>query len=93
MSASKKSADASKDKQAAAAKYYYRRSRRKVCAFCAEKIEYIDYKHVGRLRRFITDRGKIIPRRQTGTCASHQRELAQAIKRAREMALLPFVAE
>jgi small subunit ribosomal protein S18 len=90
MTASKKSAD-SKDKQAAAK--YYRRVRRKVCAFCVEKVEYIDYKNVSRLRRFITDRGKIIPRRQTGTCASHQRALARAIKRAREMALLPFVAE
>ncbi|MDH7602203.1 MAG: 30S ribosomal protein S18 [Armatimonadota bacterium] len=91
MTASKKSADSSKDKQAAAK--YYRRVRRKVCAFCVEKIEYIDYKNVSRLRRFITDRGKIIPRRQTGTCALHQRALARAIKRAREMALLPFVAE
>lgn len=70
----------------------YRR-RRKVCAFCVDKIDYIDYKNVNRLRRFVSDRGKIIPRRTTGTCAQHQRSLTAAIKRAREVALLPFVAE
>ncbi|MGC8862843.1 MAG: 30S ribosomal protein S18 [Armatimonadota bacterium] len=67
--------------------------RRKVCAFCVDKIEYIDYKNVNRLRRFVSDRGKILPRRTTGTCASHQRSLTRAIKRAREIALLPFTAE
>jgi len=71
----------------------YRRPRRKVCAFCVDKVEYIDYKNISRLRRFVTDRGKIIPRRTTGTCASHQRSLTHAIKRAREIALLPFTAE
>jgi small subunit ribosomal protein S18 len=64
-----------------------------VCAFCADKIEFIDYKDVARLRKYITDRGKIIPRRTTGTCATHQRRLAKAIKRAREIALLPFTVE
>ncbi|MBI2939112.1 MAG: 30S ribosomal protein S18 [Chloroflexi bacterium] len=67
--------------------------RRKVCAFCADKVDDIDYKDVGRLRRFISDRGKIEPRRKTGTCARHQRILTLAIKRARHLALLPFTAE
>jgi small subunit ribosomal protein S18 len=71
----------------------YRKMRRKVCAFCVDKVEYIDYKNVNRLRRFVSDRGKILPRRTTGTCASHQRSLTRAIKRAREIALLPFTAE
>lgn len=67
--------------------------RRKVCYFCTEGMDAIDYKDVSLLRRYISDRGKIRPRRQTGTCARHQRRLAVAIKRARHMALLPFVAE
>jgi len=71
----------------------YRRVRRKVCNFCVERINEIDYKMHQRLRRFVSDRGKIIPRRTTGTCAGHQRLLAHAIKRAREIALLPFAAE
>ena len=70
---------------------YY--SRPKVCQFCGEKIDHIDYKQVDLLRRYITDDGKIRPRRQTGTCAKHQRQLARAIKRARHLALLPFVGE
>jgi len=69
------------------------RPRRKVCAFCVDKIEYVDFKNVAKLRRFITDRGKILPKRATGTCASHQRMLSGAIKRAREIALLPFISE
>lgn len=71
----------------------FRRARRKVCSFCVDKLEHIDYKNVNRLRRFISDRGKILPRRTTGTCASHQRALTMAIKRGREIALLPFTAE
>lgn len=67
-------------------------SRRKVCAFCVDKIELIDYKDPGKLRRYITERGKIEPRRKTGTCARHQRRLTVAIKRARQIALLPFTA-
>jgi len=67
--------------------------RRKVCYFCNEKSQAIDYKDADFLRRFVSDRGKIRPRRQTGVCAKHQRQLAVAIKRARHMALLPFVAE
>lgn len=71
----------------------YRRMRRKVCAFCVDKVEHLDYKMANRLRRFVSERGKILPRRTTGTCASHQRMLTHAIKRARQIALLPFVAE
>ncbi|HMO58479.1 MAG TPA: 30S ribosomal protein S18 [Roseiflexaceae bacterium] len=67
-------------------------SRRKVCAFCSEKVHLVDYKDVKRLQRFVSERGKILPRRRTGTCARHQRTLTTAIKRARHMALLPFVA-
>ena len=66
------------------------RPRRKVCQFCADKTEIIDYKDVAKLRKFISERGKIQPRRMTGTCAKHQRELATAIKRARTIALLPY---
>ncbi|MBI4180404.1 MAG: 30S ribosomal protein S18 [Chloroflexi bacterium] len=64
---------------------------RKVCSFCASKVEVIDYKDAGKLRNFVSDRGKIEPRRRTGTCAKHQRFLARAIKRARHLALLPYV--
>jgi small subunit ribosomal protein S18 len=67
--------------------------RRKVCSFCADKVVVIDYKDAGRLRRYISERGKIEPRRKTGTCAHHQRALATAIKRGRHMALLPFTGE
>lgn len=70
-----------------------RRPRKKVCSFCAEKIDTIDYKDVGRLRRYLTERGKILPRRISGNCAYHQRQLSRAIKRARIMALLPFTSE
>ncbi len=65
--------------------------KRKVCAFCAEKVNTIDYKNAEKLRNFISDRAKIAPRRRTGTCAKHQRTLAIAIKRARHLALLPYV--
>jgi small subunit ribosomal protein S18 len=67
-------------------------ARRKVCQFCADKVRTPDYKDVKRLQRFLSERGKILPRRRTGTCARHQRGLTTAIKRARHMALLPFVA-
>jgi small subunit ribosomal protein S18 len=70
-----------------------RRSRKKVCSFCVDKIEHIDYKDVNRLRKYISERAKIIPRRVTGTCARHQRQLTVAIKRARTIALLPYVAD
>jgi len=67
--------------------------RRRVCAFCVDKIQHIDYKEAARLRRYISDRGKIEPRRKTGTCAGHQRMLTTALKRARHLALLPYTAE
>ena len=70
-----------------------RKPRKKVCAFCMDKIEMIDYKDVPRLRRFLSDRAKIIPRRVTGTCARHQRQLPVAVKRARHVAFLPYVGE
>lgn len=74
-------------------KYRKPMSKKKVCAFCVDKSNTIDYKDVAKLRRYITENGKILPRRQTGVCAIHQRELANAIKRARIMALLPFKGE
>ena len=67
------------------------RRRKKVCIFCADKVAFIDYKDSAKLRKFISERGKILPRRISGTCAVHQRELNTAIKRARNVALLPFV--
>ena len=70
-----------------------RRPRRKVCSFCVDKVDEIDYKDVAKLRKFITERGKILPRRISGNCAKHQRQLTIAIKRARTVALLPFTAE
>ena len=70
-----------------------RRPRKKLCNFCGEKVEEIDYKEVARLRKYVTERGKILPRRISGNCAKHQRQLTIAIKRARNIALLPYTAE
>ena len=70
-----------------------KRQHRKVCSFCVEKIHHIDYKEISRLRRFVSDRGKILPRRVTGTCARHQRPLTTALERARAIALLPYTTE
>ena len=70
-----------------------RKGRKKVCGFCVDKVESIDYNDVARLRRYISERAKILPRRVTGTCARHQRELTVAIKRARHLALLPFSSD
>jgi len=70
-----------------------RKAKRKVCNFCVDKIENIDYKDVARLRRYISERAKILPRRITGTCAKHQRTLTLAIKKARHIALLPYSSE
>lgn len=67
--------------------------RHKVCSFCSDGVDIIDYKDVNRLRRFISDRGRIEPRRKTGTCAGHQRHLSVALKKARHIALLPYTAE
>jgi small subunit ribosomal protein S18 len=72
---------------------FKRRKRKKVCRFCEDKSQTIDYKDIKKLQRFMTERGKILPRRVSGTCAKHQRALTVAIKRARIMALLPFVKE
>ncbi len=70
-----------------------RKARKKVCGFCVDKVERIDYKDIARLRRYMSERGKILPRRVTGTCAKHQRDLTLAIKRARHLALLPYSAD
>ena len=70
-----------------------RKARKKVCGFCVDKVENIDYKDIARLRRYMSERGKILPRRVTGTCARHQRELTVAIKRARHLAVLPYTAD
>ncbi len=72
-------------------KMVHRKPHRKVCHFCADRIEEIDYKDIAKLRKFVSERAKILPRRATGTCAAHQRELTSAIKRARQIALLPYV--
>ena len=69
------------------------RKRKKVCIFCEDKVEFIDYKDTAKLRKFISERGKILPRRISGACAKHQRELNTAIKRARQVALLPYVTD
>lgn len=73
--------------------YRNRKAKRKVCSFCVDKVEHIDYKDVAHLRRFVSERAKILPRRITGTCAKHQRQLTLAIKKARHIALLPYSAE
>ena len=70
-----------------------KKGRRKVCQFCADKVEHIDYKDTAKLRRFVSERSKILPRRITGTCAKHQRQLTEAIKRARHIALLPYSSD
>ena len=70
-----------------------RKPKKKVCSFCVDKVDSIDYKEVPKLRRYTTERGKILPRRISGNCAKHQRQLTLSIKRARNMALLPFTAE
>lgn len=69
------------------------RRKAKVCVFCAEKVEHIDYKDVARLRKSISERAKILPRRVTGTCAKHQRQLTEAVKQARQIALLPYISD
>ena len=69
------------------------RKRRKVCSFCVDRVGHIDYKDAAKLRRFLSERGKILPRRMTGTCAAHQRQLTLSIKQARHIALLPFITD
>lgn len=70
-----------------------RRGRKKVCSFCAEKIENIDYKDINKLKRYISERAKIVPRRMTGVCSKHQRRLTIAIKRARHLAMMPYISD
>ena len=72
---------------------FRRKSKKKVCAFCVDKVAEIDYKDIAKLRRYVSERAKILPRRISGNCAKHQRQLTIAIKRARHIALLPFTAE
>ncbi len=71
----------------------FRKAKKKVCTFCVEKVDHIDYKDLAKLRKFVSERGKIYPRRISGNCAKHQRKLTEAIKRARNIALLPFTTE
>ena len=70
-----------------------KKGRRKVCQFCVDKVEYIDYKDIAKLRKYMSERAKILPKRATGTCAKHQRMLTEAIKRARQVALLPYISD
>lgn len=70
-----------------------RRAKKKICAFCVDKVSEIDYKDVARLRKYISERGKILPRRVSGNCAKHQRQMTVAIKRARQIALLPYTTD
>ena len=81
------------EEKAPVKKVFKKAPRKKVCAFCQEKLDAIDYKDVNRLKKYVTEGGKILPRRMSGTCAQHQRHLASAIKRARITALLPFKGE
>lgn len=75
------------------AKRFKKQPKKKVCPFCQDKSTGIDYKDVAKLKRFVTEKGKILPRRQTGICSGHQRQLAEAVKRARMVALLPFLGD
>ena len=81
------------EEKTAVRKSYKKMPRKKVCAFCQEKVTEIDYKDINRLKKFVKEGGKIVPRRMSGTCAAHQRVLATAIKRARIASLLPFKGE
>ena len=81
------------EKVAAPSKKFRKPAKKKVCAFCVAGEKNIDYKDVAKIRKYITEKGKILPRRQTGVCSYHQRELSNAIKRARNMALLPYVGD
>jgi len=87
----KESKDNNNDKKAG--KVFKRRTRRKVCQFCVDKVEYIDYKDSAKLKKFLSEKGKILPRRISGNCAKHQRQMTTAIKRARHIALLPYTTD
>lgn len=86
-------ADTVKTEEKVVVKKFRKPSKKKVCAFCVAGEKTIDYKDVAKIRKYITEKGKILPRRQTGVCAVHQRELCTAIKRARNVALLPYVGD
>ena len=83
----------SKDREVRKGGARMRRAKKKVCAFCVDSADHIDYKDITKLRKYVTERGKILPRRISVTCAKHQRELTVAVKRARNIALLPFTTE
>ena len=85
--------EAVKEVEEKATKKQFKQQKKKVCNFCVEKIQKIDFKDAQKLRRYMTEKGKIVARRQTGVCAKHQRELSNAIKKARFMALLPYVGD
>ena len=70
-----------------------RKARKKVCGFCVDKVENIDYKDIAMLKKYVSESGKILPRRITGNCAKHQREITVAVKRARHLAMMPYVAD
>jgi small subunit ribosomal protein S18 len=93
MSGAKKDNKANHDRGEGRSNMRMRRARKKICAFCVDKVTEIDYKDVAKIRKFISERGKILPRRISGNCAKHQRQLTVAIKRARHIALLPYTAE
>ena len=80
-------------KRAAGKDKPFRRPRKKVCQFCADKTQEIDYKDYEKIKKFVSEKGKILPRRVTGTCALHQRKVTEAVKRARTIAILPYTAE
>lgn len=86
-------AEAVKTEEKVVVKKFKKPSKKKVCAFCVAGEKAIDFKDVAKIKKYITEKGKILPRRQTGVCAEHQRELCTAIKRARNMALLPYVGD
>lgn len=87
-----KKVTANEEKPVSAKPKFVKKNKKKVCIFCQDKVA-IDYKNVALLKKFITEKGKILPRRQTGVCAKHQREITVAIKRARQMALIPYVGD
>ncbi|NLM28601.1 MAG: 30S ribosomal protein S18 [Clostridiaceae bacterium] len=87
----KDSKDSSNDKKSG--RVFKRRTRRKVCQFCVDKVEHIDYKDSAKLKKFLSEKGKILPRRISGNCAKHQRQMTTAIKRARHIALLPYTTD
>ena len=82
-----------KNEEKVVVKKFRKPAKKKVCAFCVDGEKSIDYKDVAKIRKYVTEKGKILPRRQTGVCSQHQRQLATAIKRARNVALLPYVGD